>query len=44
MIDGSSIKQLLELADLVDNKNSIEDWELYWQSLMSSKEEIIEIE
>lgn len=30
MADGSSIKQLLELADLVDNKNSLEDWEFYW--------------
>lgn len=40
MADGSSIKQLLELADLVDNKNSIEDWEFYWENLMNSKEEV----
>jgi hypothetical protein len=26
MADGSSIRQLLELADLVDNKNSVADW------------------
>lgn len=26
IVDGSSIKQLIELSDLVDNKNSVEDW------------------
>jgi len=34
MIEGSSIKELLELADLVDDKKSFEEWEFYWQNLM----------
>jgi hypothetical protein len=44
MADGSSIKQLLELADLVDNKASLSDWETYWENLMTAKQEIEELD
>lgn len=44
MTDGSSIRQVIELADLVDNKSSLGDWELYWQSLMSARDEAEELE
>lgn len=42
MIEGSSIKELLELADLVDDKKSFEEWEFYWQNLMKTEEETTE--
>jgi regulator of RNase E activity RraB len=38
LTDGASIKQLLELADLVDNKSVFDDWATYWENLTNSNE------
>lgn len=44
MTDGSSIRKLIELADLVEDKSSLADWQLYWESLMTEKNEADEQE
>ena len=42
MLEGCSIKELLELAELVDNKGDPEEWEYYWTNLLTPKEEELE--
>jgi hypothetical protein len=37
LVDGCTIKNLLELADLIDTKNSYSEWEFYWQNLLNAK-------
>lgn len=39
MIKTTSIKNLLELADLVDDKRKIDQWEFYWHNLVNPAEE-----
>jgi hypothetical protein len=39
MIKTTSIKNLLELADLVDDKRKMDQWEFYWHNLVNPTEE-----
>lgn len=37
LLEGSSIKDVFELAELVDNKEEFSEWEFYWRSLLMPK-------
>jgi len=37
MLENCSIQKLLELADLVDDKNNYNEWEFYWNSVLNPK-------
>lgn len=39
LLDGCSIKELLELGELVDNKKEYSEWEFYWMNLLTPKED-----
>ena len=39
LLDGCSIKELLELGELVDNKKEYNEWEFYWMNLLTPKED-----
>lgn len=41
LLEGSSIKNLLELAELVDKKSDYSEWEFFWLNLLTPKEEEI---
>jgi hypothetical protein len=43
LIRATSIKSLLELAELVDDKNKIEEWEFYWHNLLNPVEDELEL-
>lgn len=39
MLEGCCIKELLDLAELVDKKSDYSEWEYFWYNLLSPKEE-----
>jgi len=39
MLEGCCIKELLDLAELVDNKSDYNEWEYFWNNLLAPKEE-----